>query len=652
LGRGYFSLGYRWSLLLAQAAAATIDRSVNDMHRCSKGLTWLERRRAQRHYHSIPIVHRPSLLTRHLTGQIDNGNAWRKSRPNERERTTLVPMRSNKLHFSSSSSSSSYSFKGEKLRVAVVGGGCAGLSTALHLAPLVEDGLIAGPIDVFDDTATDRSGGGGGSREIGVGIWSTALDPFRQSSRTSHQLVYQSMSTAGTWLQQVGYRTMNGAWLMKSKLPGNEQEMKSMDMPALIFLREKDMLSALQKAVHWEELQGKTIRVHSSVGGVSGLFEESSQPWSTNLVLRSSSSSNPDEVQSSQPVLSERDYHLIVAADGTNSVLRQTYGGHETVERRLTGTSALPSPIELPHRISIIDPNEARNWDREQHEQAVGVQDRHYTVFRGNSSASRKELGQEDICFQTWGTRKSMRFATVSMYSPTPRGREEKQVWFITTDNDAISAEPDPTKRRDLLLQDFKDWHDPIRQIVSETSPEDILMERAIAHRHCMGPVLSFNSDVVQLIRGRRPPSSGEGPCIVFIGDAFMTVDPILAQGFTCAMEGAAALRKALENSSLLGGNETMRSERDPQLAFDPIQLRNVLKTRQTNRMERLICLLRATELVQALGQPSGDTTLSGLVNTKILRPLVAVTPNFIKAPIFDAVLKYSLGLGLFRKPN
>jgi 2-polyprenyl-6-methoxyphenol hydroxylase-like FAD-dependent oxidoreductase len=596
---------------------------------------------------------RPRLLTSHWTG-ID-GNGLRQAR--ERERTTVLPMySSNKLLFSSSSSSSSYSFKGEKLRVAVVGGGCAGLSTALHLAPLVEDGLIAGPIDVFDDTSatttTDRSGGGG-SREIGVGIWSTALDPFRRSSRTSHQLVYQSMSTAGTWLQQVGYRTMNGSWLMKSKLPGNEQEMQSMDMPALIFLREKDMLSALQKAVHWEELHGKTIQVHSSVGGVSGLFEESSQPWSTNLVLRNNSpASTTDAGQSSQPVLSERDYHLIIAADGTNSVLRQTYGGHETVERRLTGTSALPSPIELPHRISIIDPNEARNWDREQHEEAVGVQDRHYTVFRGNSSASRKELGQEDICFQTWGTRKSMRFATVSMYSPTPRGREEKQVWFITTDNDAIAAEPDPTKRRDLLLQDFKDWHDPIRQIVSETLPEEILTERAIAHRHCMGPVLSFNSDVVQLIRGRRPPSSGEGPCIVFIGDAFMTVDPILAQGFTFAMEGAAAVRKALENSSLLGGNETMKSEREPQLAFDPIQLRNVLKTRQTNRMERLICLLRATELVQALGQPSGDTTLSGLVNTKILRPLVAVTPNFIKAPIFDAVLKYSLGLGLFRKPN
>jgi 2-polyprenyl-6-methoxyphenol hydroxylase-like FAD-dependent oxidoreductase len=627
---------------------------VNDMHRCSTGLTWLERRCAQRHCHSLPNVHRPGLLsTRHWTGT--DRHALGKSR--ERDRTTVLPLnRSKKLYFSSSSSST-YSFKGEKLRVAVVGGGCAGLSTALHLAPLVEDGLIAGPIDVFDETSATADRSGGGSREIGVGIWSTALDPFRQSSRTSHQLVYQSMCTTGTWLQQVGYRTMNGSWLMKSKLPGNEQEMKNLDMPALIFLREKDMLSALQKAVHWEELHGKTIRVHSSVGGVSGLFEESSQPWSTNLVLRNNSNSShasaaDANVQSSQPVLSERDYHLIIAADGTNSVLRRTYGGHETVERRLTGTSALPSPIELPHRISIIDPSEARNWDREQHEEAVGVQDRHYTVFRGNSSASRKELGQEDICFQTWGARKSMRFATVSMYSPTPRGREEKQVWFITTDNDAIAAEPDPTKRRDLLLQDFKDWHDPIRQIVSETPPEEILMERAVAHRHCMGPVLSFNSDVVQLIRGRRPPSSGEGPCIVFIGDAFMTVDPILAQGFTFAMEGAAAVRKALESSSLLGGNETMRSERDPQLAFDPIQLRNVLRTRQTNRMERLICLLRATELVQALGQPSGDTTLSGLVNTKLLRPLVAVTPNFIKAPIFDAVLKYSLGLGLFRKQN
>jgi hypothetical protein len=39
-----------------------------------------------------------------------------------------------------------------------------------------------------------------------------------------------------------------------------------------------------------------------------------------------------------------------------------------------------------------------------------------------------------------------------------------------------------PTKRRDLLLQAFDGWHDPIHQLAEETDPNEILMERAMAH--------------------------------------------------------------------------------------------------------------------------------------------------------------------------
>ena len=146
------------------------------------------------------------------------------------------------------------------------------------------------------------------------------------------------------------------------------------------------------------------------------------------------------------------------------------------------------------------------------------------------------------------------------------------------------------------------------------------------------------------------PPSSGEGPCIVFVGDSYMTVDPILAQGFTFAMESGAALRKSVERScQSIETNVSLSSKNDsdPQLAFDPIRLRQQLKDRQVAKMNRLICLLRVTELVQALGQP--NTKWTGIFNTMVLRPLMKLTPNFIKAPIFNAVLKYSLGLGLFR---
>jgi hypothetical protein len=72
--------------------------------------------------------------------------------------------------------------------------------------------------------------------------------------------------------------------------------------------------------------------------------------------------------------------------------------------------------------------------------------------------------------------------------------------------------------------------------------------------------------------------------------------------------------------------------------------LRQELKGRHDNRLQRLICLLRATEMVQALGQPTTGT-LAGFVTRDVIRPLMRLTPDFIKTPVFNAVLKYSLGL-------
>ena len=538
------------------------------------------------------------------------------------------------------STSSSSSSVGEQLRVAVVGGGTAGLSTALHLAPLVEAGLVASPVDVYDApppqtlTSTDRSSSsssrssGSTGRNIGVGIWSTALDPFLGTGRQSHHMVYQEMTAAGRWVGDVGYRTPSGHWLMTSHLPTNEQEAAEMGMPALLFLREKDMMRSLQKAVHLEELRGM-IRMHRDgrKTRVTGLYQQSSRPWSTQLVLNDGD------------LLSERDYHLIIAADGTHSIIRRDYGGRDLFRRiRLTGTSALPSPIELPPSSSTPSTQQAASWDEARRQEEVGLQDRKYTVFRGNANMPK----EDGVAFQTWGVGRSMRFATVPMLYPGPNNgnhkREERQVWFITIDDDDISSEPDSSKRRQMLLETFRDWHDPICRTVEATPPEEILMERAIAHRHCTGPVLAFNK-VVRQMNGVRPPNSGEGPCVVFVGDAYMTVDPILAQGFTVAMEGAYALRRSVEQSCI-------PYAQDSSLAFDPYLLRKSLRRRHEARMDRLVCLLRVTELVQALGQPTGG--LGGLFNTKLLRPLLRLIPNVIKAPVFNSVLKYSLGLSPF----
>lgn len=457
--------------------------------------------------------------------------------------TSLWSTSSRRRGLSSSTSSGGVVHNGERLRVAVVGGGCAGLSSALHLAPLVEAGYLASPIDIFDATPTK-------GRDIGVGVWSTALDPFQHSDRPSHQLVYEEMIAHGTWVGDAGYRTPDGAWLMKSHLPTTPEECLAQNMPALLFLREKDMLQSLQKAIHWEENRG-TVRVHrdGNKTRVTSIEEDSSLPWSARLRLTADH-------------YSERDYHLIVAADGTHSTLRQLYGGYNFATQRLTGTTGLPSQNELP---SSLTPRSAESmaWDGDLQLEAIRVQDRKYTVFRGNAPLTKESMGEDGVSFQTWGTGNSMRFATVPLFYPGPLGkREERQVWFATINDDAIATEPDAAKRRDMLVEAFSSWHDPVCKTMEATPPEDILVERAVAHRHCMGPAMSMNH-VIQRIGGTRPPNSGEGPCMVFVGDAYMTIDPILAQGFTVGMEGAFAMRRSVQNSCQVGDPNSA-------YAFDP----------------------------------------------------------------------------------
>jgi len=498
----------------------------------------------------------------------------------------------------------STSSAGERLRIAIVGGGAAGLSSALHLAPLVQQGLVASPIDIYEPS---RSIG----REIGVGLWSTALEPFRVSQRNSHQLLWHDMLHYGTFIKDVGYRTPNGGWLARSELPTEVGD--DVDMPALLFLREMDMLTALRRAVHLEEQQG-TVQIHKGDSSrITGIVEESPHAYSSNLIGGIDNTT-------------DRDYHLIVAADGMHSMVRQKYAGHRQM-KRFTGTAAIDARQNVDGDSS---------WEAMGQAEANAIEDRNYTVFRGNANMTQEEAG--GVSFQTWGTGKSMRFATVPMAYPSgEHKRIEKQVWFITTSDDSIAAEEDPAKRRDLLLDAFCAWHAPICETVEATPPEEILYERAVAHKHCAGPVLNVNRDLKRYGK-KRSNSSGPGPALAFVGDAFMTVDPILAQGFTLAMEGAYQLAVSVEQGSQSG-------ESVGNLAFDPYGLRKALADRYDRRSDRLLGLLRATELVQAMGQPSSGIT--GVFSQSLLRPVMKLTPDFVKRPMFNAVLRYSLGLPL-----
>ena len=515
---------------------------------------------------------------------------------------------------------------GERLRVAVVGGGGVGLATALHLAPLIKSGLIGGPIDVYDAAEQQSS-------TIGVGIWSTALYGFRDSKDVdSHQIAYNDMVRNGTFSQGVGFRSPRGDWLAESNLSGSET-------PDLLFLRQSDMIGALRKAVHHEVQLGNVVMHSGTYGKIRSISEDSPDPWSASLEIETNGPDKPTEKTA-------RDYHLIVAADGMNSVLRKTYGGHVITKRRFLGTNNLEDgsggPMDLPDGRNNGEVEET--WATSGHAEATGTQDRHYHVFRGNSPVTRQEVKGLEKAFQTWGESGNMRFATVPMEFTLAGGAtEERHTWFITIDDSKIASEHDLARRKEMLLDAFRDWHDPICQLVEATPPDEILMDRAMAHKHSCEPVVNFNG-VVHSIRKKPVPANGNGPVIQFVGDSFMTVDPILAQGYTFGIEGAAALAQSLSVCLDVGKTVSSSTSNQRQLAFDPHLLRKELLDRYDKRLSRLICELRCSEIVQVLGQPTKGS-LSGLISRRIIRPLMRLTPDAIKTPFFNRVMQYSLGL-------
>lgn len=244
------------------------------------------------------------------------------------------------------------------------------------------------------------------------------------------------------------------------------------------------------------------------------------------------------------------------------------------------------------------------SWDEQSQEEATLLEDRQYTVFRGNAPMASSSSSQP-LNFQTWGLGKSMRFATVHMTHPGTLGksRDEKQVWFITMEdsNHKILNEPDPVQRQQRLLEAFKDWHQPIRDLVASTPAHQILAERAMAHCHSIAPVDDMNR-VLQQIRGKRPPSSGKGPAMVFIGDAFMTVDPILAQGFSVGMEAAADLVHPVQASC----------QRFQELLFDPYKLRQELAERYV--FARHYCTKHSTRQGRLDSNPAGAKKMGPLL--------------------------------------
>jgi 2-polyprenyl-6-methoxyphenol hydroxylase-like FAD-dependent oxidoreductase len=556
-------------------------------------------------------------------------------------------------------SSSSNSGTSPGIRVAIIGGGASGLSTALQLAPLAEKGLIAKPIDIYEKSClassidassaparamattnltTDSWGSGVIGKEIGVGIWNTALEPF-QSERNSHKDLIRKLEHSGQYIERVGYRTPKGDWLTKTTLslppsmqPNVDANATDRADPSLLFIREKDFLASLREAVHTEQECG-TIQMHyaPTENDESTTVESVTLPDSqTNEV------GNSGYLQFKDGSVSSTDYQMLIAADGMKSTLRTKYSGYDCSIRNWKAGKepSLESAPKWP------------KWQKEQLKEKHSIEDRKYVVFRGNAPLKGKDIGTDGVSFQTWGEGKNMRFALVGMSHPTSEEgneRTEKQVWFATICDEQICSNNNPEDRKDLLLKSFENWHDPIRQLIESTPAEKILMERGMGHRHSLLPVMNL-AEVMQYqnryvdANSTPMPYHGPGPMLLFAGDAYMTIDPVLAQGFTIGMEAGADLAATLESCLVRNGKDSENHEQ----RFDFKTIRDALLERNQRRFGRVMCLIRSTELVQSLAQPSTEFTT--VLTKNFVRPAMMMIPAFIKQAAFSVVMKYSLG--------
>jgi 2-polyprenyl-6-methoxyphenol hydroxylase-like FAD-dependent oxidoreductase len=578
-----------------------------------------------------------------------------------RHLATLIGRRSTKdrklIRFFSSSNPA-----GNGIRVAIIGGGVSGLSTALQLAPLVEKGLIAEPIEIYERSclasspdvmrntdsgkdatnSTHSAGSGAIGRDIGVGIWSTALEPFR-THRTSYKELIQKLEHLGQYVEKVGYRTPKGDWLTKTKLslPSSLQPNLNIDDldaaqtssadPSLLFIRENDFIKSLHEAAIAEQEKG-TIQLHYATDGQ----DESTHVDSIvlpDITKNGSVLGYSGQLQFKDGSISSTDYHMVISADGMKSTLRTQYSGYDCFIKKWKAG--------IEPSLKGLTPK----WKDEQLAEKLSIEDRNYVVFRGITP-----LKSDGVSFQTWGEGRNMRFALVGMSHPTnDKGpeRSEKQVWFATICDEIICSKKDPEERKELLVKSFQEWHDPIRQLIESTPAEEILMERGVGHKHSLQPVLNLaevmhyqacHSEMDNAASISPIQYPGPGCILLFAGDAYMTVDPVLAQGFTIGMEAASDLAVTLE--SCLGQNG--KDHKNSQQPFDSKIVREALLERNHRRFGRVMCLIRSTELVQSLAQPNSE--FAGILTKNFVRPAMALVPSFIKEAAFSVVMKYSLG--------
>jgi 2-polyprenyl-6-methoxyphenol hydroxylase-like FAD-dependent oxidoreductase len=229
--------------------------------------------------------------------------------------------------------------------------------------------------------------------------------------------------------------------------------------------------------------------------------------------------------------------------------------------------------------------------------EANALEDRNYSVLREFPSYQCSGwFGWRVV--RTWGEGQSMRFATVPLsYATVPEIDSNVKFGSRQRLTATLRTSRIRTHEKKNSCVPFRRGMTPLRPLWKprlrlKFSWNVRLHTSIVSDRSSM----CMNSSELHL---KAPLSAGPGPAIVFVGDSLMTVDPpSLGTGFTMAMEGAHALVGSLESACASPSGT---------LAFDPMALRQQLQQRHDQRSGRLVSLLRATELVQTLGQPQAS---------------------------------------------
>jgi len=434
------------------------------------------------------------------------------------------------------------------MRVKIVGGGIAGLSSALFVSKAASKGsrIVVHMKQQSKANNVDYSF---------TGLWTPSLVCLESLG------LLDQLLACGKCVDKSGYSSKSGTWLAvpnkglysvtrkdKSALSG------SAPSPALLFVKTRDLVSVLMEAAQRDD---KIVLLHDD-------------EWSS--------------AEDSQ----QGDCDLLIAADGMNSAVKRHF--HQT---------------EASSSHSVCYKN--------------------YDVYRGNviHVVKDKDLLPEQSAFQTWGPG-GKRFACV----PTHEGYS----WFAALSNKHAPLDQVEAKASFSLgdlRREFEGYHAPIDLLLQSTHPDSFSFTPAFASRSASYSPLSTIL----------PNSNGQA--VVYVGDAALCLDPILAQGAGCAIEDGRLLHDAIRHAEQGKMNDTSSGGKVKGEVGVSRDVLTYFEKSRTTRREKLLIL---SQIATNFGNISSPLLCS------VRNALFAIAPSKVKGRVMDAAIAIGIESNVFEK--